>query len=715
MSAQLADPGTWPIVHALRREAVGCGLVDGLSPARREASLFGYVLAHLPLGFERGETLAGDFGWRFADEPERASLTSLIDRPPQPPSEPTPMQRLGELFHCSAGYTLAHTCADYQRVTEEGLEGLLAEVRRHQAQAEGERLETLIAMEAALESVADWAGRYAALARAAASGEPDEAERERLLRMAGACERVPRHPARSFHEALQSVWLVHAAIGLSELSDASLSLGRLDQYLYPLFCADLDRGVSPEALAQSVRDLWRKLNRFGDPACAVNLGGVDASGRDLFNPLSALLVGVTRSLRLPAPILAARVHPGLPQEAFEALVDGQLLTLGQPTFYGEFACREAMTRRGVPADQAHRFALNSCMGIVIPGEEISDMWGVVANLLLPLELACHAGKPFGPSLPVALATPPSAEPETFEDLYARFACCLGDLLELLIEENRKSAEWTGRERPNPLLSALTRDCLERGRDRALGGARYHSVIVEGFAWCNVADALTAIRRLVFEEGRYGLDELVEAARRDFEGEDEVRRAILRCPKFGDADDEADGMARRVTDTFAQLVSRHSRDGRCYLPSYHTLNAHVGAGRKLGASLDGRRAGEPLGKNAGPMVGRNRAGLTALLLSVSSLDQRALSGGQALDLSLDPALIRDREGRRRLQAALLTYFERGGLQIQVNGVTAAELREALREPERHRELIVRIAGYSARFVTLSRDIQEEMIERFEHGL
>ncbi len=441
---------------------------------------------------------------------------------------------------------------------------------------------------------------------------------------------------------------------------------------------------------------------------------MSAEGNDLFNPLSALIVDVSREMSLPSPILAARVHGDLPPAAWDQLLDPELFAVGQPTFYGEEPCRMAMLRRGVPADEVHRFALNSCMGLVMPGEEISDMWGAVVNVLLPLELTVNGGLPFTGELPIDLETPPTPRFETFDDLFGQFARTLDEVVAHLVRRNAVAAESIARDRPNPFLSALTRDCIDRAQDRAGGGARYHSVIVEGFGWCNAADALTAIRELVFTTRRYSLSELVEAARVDFAGHEELLAGVMRCPKYGNADPVADEMASGVTDTFAAVVTRHDRGNVSYLPSYHTLTQHVGAGKALGASLDGRRAGEPLGKNIGPMLGRSREGLTGVMLSAGAIDQTALGGGQALDISIDASLLRG-ESRDSLRAALLTYFECGGLQVQVNGVTASLLREAIASPELHGDVLVRIAGYSAPFVSLPIDVQHEMAARIEQGL
>jgi len=710
----------WDLVHLLRRAALTAAQRRARSAPEREAAQFAYLLERLPIGFAPGESLAGDFGCEFLGVEELEEFTGQSAEcqapvAPDTPPQADPFALLDQHFNCRAGYTLAHTCADYQTVIERGLAGLLEDVGDRLARATGEQADTLRGRATALGAVARWAMRYAVLAREAAAHADDPAERQRLTRIAQTCQRVPLQPATTFHEAVQSVWLVHAAIGLSELSSASLSLGRADQYLYPLFQRDLECGVSRVELRGSVRDLWRKLNRFGDPACAVNLGGAGGDGCDPFNELSALLVAVTKELRLPAPILAARIHERLPDDAFDAFVDPDLLTLGQPTFYGEEPCRETIVRRGVPREEAHRFALNSCMGLVMPGEEISDMWGAVINLLLPLELAANGGRPFQHALPVDLSTQPRPGQESFDELFAQVERYLDELVTLLIRRNWEATEHVGRDRPNPFLSALTRDCIARGQDRALGGARYHTVIVEGFGWANLADALTAVKQLAFDERRFTLRALVSAAQRDFAGDGEILSAIRQCPKYGNADPEADSMARRGAHSFAQCVRAHSHDNVHCAPSFHTLNAHVPAGKKLGASLDGRRAGEPLSKNVGPMLSRSTQGLTSVLLSASALDQTELSGGQALDVSVDSRTIGSLDGKRKFQALLRTYFARGGLQVQVNGVSADQLRAALAAPEAHGDLVVKIAGYSARFTSLGREVQEEMVLRFEQGL
>lgn len=698
----------WDQVHRLRAPVLATH-VD-LSACRREAEAFRAVLAGLPIGIRTDDVLAGDFGPAWGEVPEPSAPAQQGASAPRA-GAPSTRDLLRDRFHIFGGYTTAHTTLDYGRIVREGLGRVSDRAREHAPALPAARRAMVESMAVALDAVCSWAERYADLAATLAGNAADGKDRRRLLRVARACRQVPRHPARDLHEALQCVWLVHAAVGLSELSQASLSLGCLDRYLLPLFEAAAD----PDLARVSLQDFFRKLNRYGDAACALNLGGVGEDGTDRFNPLSALIADTVAALQLPAPLLAARIHAGTPPAVFDRLTRPELAALGQPTFYGEEPCVAALLARGIPAERVHTWCANSCMGLYLPGEEICDMWGGVVNLLIPLELALNQGRPLRGELPVALTTPPPATPESLPALQHALLAYAAEFIDLVVGDNRESTEWYARERPNPYLSALTADCLERGLDRAGGGARYHGVTIEGFGLVNAADALTAIDAVVFRARRCTVPELVAALARDFSGAEDLRQALLAAPKFGRAHRQADGMVRWLADAFATAVTAHRRDGLSYLPSFHTLNAHLGAGAKTAASADGRHAGEPLAKNLGPMLRGTPFDATEVLLSCAAVEQRRFGGGQAVDLSLDGAVLGTPRGRAAFQALLRTYFGRGGLQVQVNGVTPAILRAAMADPEHHRQVTVRIAGYSARFVTLARAVQEEMVQRLERGL
>jgi len=684
----------WQQVRALRASAYA-ELGDVPAPLR-EARLLHAVLAGIPIGIPAGDLLAGDFGPAFGN-------VALSESPPAPGLPPGPdgplWQALGS-WHIRAGYTPAHTTVDYPLVLRKGLAAIAAEARaRNASEAAPERRIQREAMALALEAVIAWAERLA-----------DLAERQGLPEIAARCRRVPREPARTFAEAMQAVWLIHAAVGLSELSQSSLSLGRLDQYAHPHFLKN-----GPEQARPFLDALFAKLNRYGDAACALNLGGADAAGHDLLNDLSRLIVDVTEERRAPAPILAARIHDGLAAADLDRLTEPALLRLSQPTFYGEQPCRETLRRRGVPKADLPDWCANSCMGLMMPGAEIADMWAGVVTWLLPLELALNGGQPFVGELPLALVTSLRRDYATFPELVDQVLAYVDDFVVLCIDRNRRQTARVAEEFPNPYLSALTADCIARGMDRAGGGARYHAGTIEAFGLVNVADALHTIRTLHFERGEFALAELTAAVRADFDGHAELVVEIRRLPKVGDGDPTVDALARELADRFAASVRRHSPDRPQYLPSFHTLNAHIPAGTRYGASLDGRRAGSPLAKNVGPtLLDRPRAH-TSVAQSAARLPQRDFAAGQALDLSVDAGSLHALPARRAFQSLLRTYFSQGGLQIQVNGVTAADLRAAIAAPEAHADLLVRMGGYSARFVTLSPAIQQEMVDRFEVGL
>jgi formate C-acetyltransferase len=355
------------------------------------------------------------------------------------------------------------------------------------------------------------------------------------------------------------------------------------------------------------------------------------------------------------------------------------------------------------------------MGLIMPGEEISDMWAAVVNLLLPLELTINNGQPFHNPMPIPMKTVAQAAYDSFDQFLHTFEGYLREIIDYCIERNHESTLEIARKSPNPFLSALIGGCIEKRCDRLAGGARYHTKIVEAFGLVNVSDSLEVIKRLVFDKPHYSLAELRDAAKNDFKDSGLLLKTISSIPKYGNDDHDADRMVSTLARMFSRSVTRTLDDIYCYVPSFHTLNAHIGAGSKTAASLDGRLEGEPLAKNIGTRPGISQQGLTALMRSATVIDQTSFAGGQALDISIDSNTIRTPEGRRKFQALLNTYFQLGGLQVQVNALSPQILRQAMKVPESYRDILVRIAGYTDRFVRLDPRVQKEMINRFENGL
>jgi trans-4-hydroxy-L-proline dehydratase len=684
-----------PLVKHLRAIAIETLDITSKTIAIREALIFEYILENIPIFHDSSNLLVGDFGFHDETPDEvkeffrnnQAGNQSVVD------VRSEAEKQLLQDFFCKGNYTSAHTCICYEKVINRGVKGMLEDIAASKQSAAGEELEYLTAMEIALTAFLQFAERFVLQDKDAANN----------------LKHVPLNPARSFPEALQSIWLVHLVIGISEYNSASISLGRLDQYAYDCFLK------SDEQEAELwLNNLWQRLNAYGDAACNVNLGGIDKDGNDLCNKLSYLIARTVRKNLLPSPILSARIHPGFPQNLFDLLTDPELFKVGQPTFYGEHACLKALRKRNIQESDIHKWTANSCMGLIIQGYEISDMWGCVVSTLLPLELALNNGAPFNKELTLKLRTAPCSQYDDFQSLYQKFREYWYEIIDFCIKANQQSSARYAAEFANPYISAFLDDCIARGQDRVAGGVRYYNVITEAFALANAADALFTIKKLVFEQRKYTLAELVNAVKNNYAGHDELLGQILTLPKYGDGDSDADAMIAELARDFAAKISTYSNDKIAYAPSFHTLNAHVGAGKLYGASLDGRMQGTPFAKNIGTSLGKTRKDLTSLLISATSIDQSEFFGGQPLDISLDTALINSTEGKRKFQQLLQTYFKLGGLQLQVNGLTAETLQKALKEPDRYDDLIVRIGGYSNYFNRLSNDVRNEMVKRFSNG-
>ena len=515
------------------------------------------------------------------------------------------------------------------------------------------------------------------------------------------------YPARDFFEAVQSLWLMHSLIPMAEMSWASISLGRMDQFLYPYYEKAAADGISREEMKAILGNFFVLLDSYGDGACALNIGGADADGNDMTNALSYLLLETEKETALRAPIFAVRVHDGMPEDYLDSLIDFDLFKIGQPTFYGEIPARTAVAKRGIETETAAGFAANSCMGLILPGREFADMWGVMFNMHLPLELALNGGKPLHGEMPFEMKTEPK-EITSFEDLLIQYEKYLAELTEKSAELYRIVAEETAANHPDPLLSVLTAGCMEKRLDRAVG-AEYNTVTVEAMGMVNTCDALEAIRKLVFEQRKYTVGELLEAARRNYDGDDVLLAEMRNCAKYGMNDENCIGICLRVGEMLNRACRREQRGNLYFLPSLHTIDVNVSYGGRLCATLDGRRAGTPVNKNANPSSLLGETEHTAVIQSAAALPQTDFSGGQPIDLYFDASWFRDEESRAKIKSLIRTYFRLGGLQLQVNSIDIPLLEKAHEDPDSYPWVIVRKGGYSVRFTELGEDTRRDFID------
>lgn len=676
----------------------------------REAMIFKRTCEEIPIEIKRDDLIAGWYGcendveYKITENKEFAFMDAYSQ------DEINIKNEFYEKFGCIVRFDRAHTCIDYGHIVKYGLKSYEIRVKEElkKENITDSKKTMLEAMLISIDAVKLYAKRFSNLADQMHATDNSE----RLLKIRNVLLKIPYEPCENFYEAISAIWMMHTLIPVSENSWASISLGRIDQYLYPFYQKSLSQGETRENIKNYLKNLFLLLDSYGDGACALNIGGMDEEGHDQVNELSRLLIEVEKEMRLSSPIFVTRVNPNTPDDILDQVIDIKLFSIGQPTFYGEIPCRNALMDRGVPPKDAVDFSANSCMGLYISGEEIASMWGCVFNMHLPLELAINKGQPLFYPLPFDMESNPLEEVNDIDTLFEAYEKYLRELFVLLFGYNRKNAVNCANNTPNPLLSAITKGCIESGLDRAVG-AKYNTETVETMALVNTANAICAIDTLVFKQKKYTLSQIITATQNNFEGYGEILTDIRKCDKYGINSRYADGFALRLCEITATLCKELSFDNIYFLPSLHTLDTNVSFGNRLYSTLDGRLAGEPVAKNAGPTNDVRTSDPTSLILSAAYLNQKLFSGGQPIDLYFDKSMLEAKESRDKIKALIKTYFELDGLQLQVNSIDIELLEKAYRKPEDYPQLIVRIGGYSRRFTELSKNAQKEFIERFKN--
>ena len=688
-----------------------------LSKPRREAFLFRKLVEQYPLHIHRGDLLAGWYGFESEDARERIYGDVTVEIPsmlPDPiPDAKNPRKWLSSCGFKAGSYDRGHYEHDYEAILSRGLSGYLKDVGRElqkDGNSDGKR-EYLLGMKDSLEAAAVFSSRFADLAEQMAKAECDHVQRERLCRMASACRKLPMSPAENFYEAVQSAYLVWSLSCISYGAWVSVSFGSFDQYMYPYYEKSRQEGMTDEEAIEILLQLFRMLDTYNGIDCVISVGSVDADGRDLTNTLSYLLVEAEKRSQLRAPLFVARINHNTPQKLFRELISSELFAIGQPSFYSEENCYKAMMGRKICESDARRYGISTCMYLAVPGSEASNGWGCIVNTHLPLELALNHGKPLLGELPIAFQTPPRSDYESVEEILAQYRSYMREMFDIAMEWQQTNTVRHAKEFPNPFVSLLTEDCIGRGRDRWDGGAVYQNLVVELFAFANTADAMTAIETLVFEKNAYSIAQLVEAAKVNYVGYETLHRELSKCDKYGMDRTRADENARLVLGLLSDVCEESRRENCRYLPSLHTLWEDVPWGRKRGAFLDGRLEGEPVNKNAGPTPLVRGAGPIDVALSAGKIDQIRMSGGQALDVHIGIRNLDSERNRDKIAAYIQTYFQLGGLQIQVNGLTADTLQKAYESPELYPDLMVRIGGHSRYFKDFSDVMKREFINRF----
>ena len=608
-----------------------------------------------------------------------------------------------------------HIIADLPSVLTRGLGDIAAETRRRAAEhPENDFYQAaVICVEATIAYARRYEGECRRLATYASPARSAE-----LLAMADVLAHVATEPARDLRDALQLSWLVEVTLE-HESNASSISLGRMDQYLWPYYQASVTEGVDASAIRELLQCFYLKTNTivfvrstesaksFAGFPSGFNLvvGGVDSEGNDASNELSRLLLDVQKDTRLPQPNLSLRVFSDTPDDLYHEA--GEVIRLGDgvPQVFNDEVNVSAFVNRGVSLADARDYAVVGCVELSIPGR----MYGLhdisMFNMVRCLEIAMHE-RPHGY--------------ESFEELERAVKKTIDEYVGLMAEGCNVCDEAHRETSPTPLLSVLVADSLEKGADITAGGARYNPSGVQGVGTANLADSLCVIRRVVFEEKALSWEDLLAMLDRDWSGEgDEVwrQRFVNRYPKYGNDVDEVDKVGRRFLEHYGEVVATYEnpRGGR-FQPGSYTVSAHIPLGEACGATPDGRRAHEQLADGGlSPMVGRDKHGPTASLRSVSKLDNVLDSNGSLLNVKFTPSTLAGDAGLAKLSAYLRAFSRLGIQHVQFNVVDRSTLLDAQAHPENHKDLVVRVAGYSAMFVELSKPVQDDIINRTEHVL
>lgn len=639
-----------------------------------------------------------------------------------------------------------------------------------------ERSRFLEAVIMSCQAVIDYANRYAKLAFEMAEKCTDPQRKAELLVIASNCSKVPAKGAANFWEACQSFWFVQQLLQM-ESSGHSISPGRFDQYMYPYYKKDIESGAITRTAAQELIDcIWVKLNdlnKVRDAASAEGfagyslfqnliVGGQNKDGEDVTNDLSFMCIEASMHVHLPAPSLSIRVWNGSPHDLLIKAAELTRTGIGLPAYYNDEVIIPALQNRGLSLADAREYNIIGCVEPQKAGK--TEGWHDAAffNMCRPLELVFANGMDQGEM--VGIPTGDVTKMETFDEFYDAYKKQMEYCISLLVNADNAIDVAHAKRCPLPFLSSMIDDCIKRGKTVQEGGAVYNFTGPQGFGIANMADSLYAIRQLVYQEKKFTMEELKEALAWNYgKGLDEqsvrdITTGILRemtesgakvdadtaaavlksvmnaqmspekmaryqeihdmiaeVPKFGNDLPEVDYFARDVAYTYTRPLQnfKNPRGGQ-YQAGLYPVSANVPLGGQTGATPDGRYAHTPVADGVSPSAGKDVNGPTAAASSVAKLDHFIVSNGTLFNQKFHPSALSGREGLEKFVALIRSYFDQKGMHMQFNVVSRETLLDAQAHPENYKHLVVRVAGYSALFTTLSKSLQDDIIRRTEQG-
>lgn len=614
---------------------------------------------------------------------------------------------------------------DFQRQIDDQLESLdyLNDPHAYDKQEE------LKAMRICADALIHFAQRHASIARELAAQEADPVRKHELERIAAICEHVPANAPRDFWEALQYYWFVHLGVTVELNPWDAFCPGHLDQHLYPFYDRETEAGtLTPERAEELLHCLWVKFDNQPAPPkvgvtaeesgtytdfVQINLGGLKQNGSDGSNELTHMMLDVIATMQQVQPNPSVQISKKTPARLLEHAARVIREGMGKPDLFNYDLIVQELIRQGKAVQDARAGGTSGCVETGAFGKESYILTGYF-NMPKVLEVTLNRGVDPRTDKQIGMDTGDPAGFETFEQLFDAYRQQLQHFVDVKIRGNNVIEQLYARYLPAPFLSLLTDDCITSGRDYHEGGARYNTNYIQGVGLGTMSDALAALKYHVYDEHALSMEELLAALRENFEGEERLRQLLVnRAPKYGNDDDYADAVMVRVFEAYFDAIDgRPTPRGGTYRVNMLPTTVHVYFGSVVGATPDGRKAGTPLSEGISPVQGADRKGPTAVLKSVTKMDH-VRTGGTLLNQKFTPRLLESSEGLDKFIDLIRTYFSLDGHHVQFNVVDAATLRAAQRDPDQHRDLIVRVAGYSDYFCDLSKALQDEIIARTEH--
>jgi len=698
-------------------------LYSHLPLAQRQAGSFAYALLNEPVYVHPHSIIAGQIyqacpgsgcpELRGADPKWRGY--SVFDNASREVSEQLPENEQYARFF-NDGASPGHIGWDWGMLLEIGVQELVARyAQAEKAAQDKDSKEFYGCVRIVLEAFMDWAELHAQKLEDAADVVTDSARKAELLEMARICRRVPRFPAGSFREAVQAFWFQHLAV-MFENPFGGNGPGRVDFYLWPYLKRDLEAGrIAMDEAAELVLEVFIKLHeriaKSDGWVEAIVAGGRSPDGGLAVNPLSYLMIQAALALKQTHPGVYVRLPEDAPDDFVDLAVKYLLEGENRAQVYGDDAIIRALHGDGVAIEDARNWCAGGCMEVGIQGGSGDLLFAFAHNTPRTLELILNGGKLLQTDEKAIDHDRTLADYETFGELLEDFETEFRRELGILMRRLDIYLDAYAKHRPSFLLSSMVHDCFERGRSINDGGARYPHYGGSAVGIPNVGDSLYAIKRAVFDEKYVSGEELLQALQANFQGYEGLRKYLLRIPKYGCENAEADALVDWVLRVYCDAVKSHRnpQGGHCR-PIILGFVWVVSFGNQVGATPDGRLAGQPLAHSMSPQSGSAVKGLTAAINSATSFSLDKASGGASMMWDLDLNWV----SPDVLRPVLLAFFQRGGHIFQGNIIDPAILRDAQTNPERYRDLMVRVGGYSARFVTLSHEIQAEIISRYSYS-